>query len=255
MRSPIATRAQRARSPKQAIISKLMPNHSEPFAAISWNEGDTPVSIQFDDPYFAREGGRAETRHVFLAANDLPTRWQSQEQFTIAELGFGTGLNFFETLATWQREPGNCRHLRFVTFERYPMASDDLARALAPWPDLTENVNHLLEHWPPPNGTACHIIPFAGASLEIHLGDANQTVTEWNGSADAWYLDGFSPAKNPDLWSAELMAQVYGHTAPQGTFATYTAAGWVRRNLANAGFNVSKITGFGRKRHSLAGYR
>ncbi len=232
-----------------------MPNHSEPFAAISWKDGDTPVSIQFDDPYFAREDGRAETRHVFLAANGLPARWQVQERFTIAELGFGTGLNFFETLATWQREPGNCQHLTFVTFERYPMAGDDLTRALAPWPDLTDSVSQLLEHWPPTGGAATHTVQFNGAALEIHLGDANQTVAAWDGKSDAWYLDGFSPAKNRDLWSTELMADVYSHTAPGGTFATYTAAGWVRRNLADAGFKVSKIPGFGRKRDSLAGHR
>ncbi|MGI9477253.1 MAG: tRNA (5-methylaminomethyl-2-thiouridine)(34)-methyltransferase MnmD [Hyphomicrobiaceae bacterium] len=236
-------------------ISKPMPENSEPFAAISWEAGETPVSRLFDDPYFAREDGRAETRHVFLAANGLPQRWQGRARFTIAELGFGSGLNFFETLATWQRAPGHCRDLTFATFERYPMTAEDLARALAPWPDLAPQVAHLLRNWPPPAGARRHRIPFDGLMLDIRLGDANTALPAWGGSADAWYLDGFSPAKNPDLWRPELMADVYAHTAPGGTFATYTAAGHVRRGLRAAGFHVSKIPGYGRKRDSLAGYR
>ncbi len=232
-----------------------MPEQSEPFAAISWEAGEVPHSTRFDDPYFAREGGRAETRHVFIAANGLPQRWQARRRFTIAELGFGTGLNFFETLAHWQRAPGWCEKLLFVTFERYRLAGDDLARALAPWPDLTRNVDHFLSQWPPTEGVTQHTVAFADATLEIHLGDANQALPAWPGRADAWYLDGFSPAKNPELWSPELMAAVYHHTMAGGTFATYTAAGHVRRGLSSAGFQVSRIPGYGRKRDSLAGYR
>ena len=232
-----------------------MSKPSEPFAAISWETGETPHSTRFDDPYFAREDGRVETRHVFIAANGLPQRWQARQRFTIAELGFGTGLNFFETLAHWQRAPGQCGQLLFVTFERYPLRGDDLARALAPWPDLTANVDQLLDHWPPGAGATQHTVAFAGATLEIHPGDANQVLPAWPGRADAWYLDGFSPAKNPELWSPELMADVYHHTAAGGTFATYTAAGRVRRGLSSAGFHVSRIPGYGRKRDSLAGYR
>lgn len=232
-----------------------MSEHSEPFAAISWEAGDTPVSTLFDDPYFAREDGRAETRHVFLAANGLPQRWQARPRFTIAELGFGTGLNFFETLSTWQRAPGLCREMTFVTFERYPMTAEDLARAIAPWPDLMSHVEHLLQHWPPLAGATRQAVSFADVTLELHLGDANEALPAWSGSADAWYLDGFSPAKNPELWQPELMTAVYAHTAPGGTFATYTAAGQVRRGLSDAGFHVSKIPGYGRKRDSLAGRR
>ena len=232
-----------------------MPEHSEPFAAINWETGDTPVSAQFDDPYFARQDGRAETRHVFLAGNGLPQRWQPRPQFTVAELGFGTGLNFFETLAAWRRAPGQCRHLTFVTFERFPLSRNDLARALAPWPDLNAPVRQLLDQWPPAPGTALHTVAFAGATLEIHLGDANDAVPAWAGRADAWYLDGFSPAKNPELWCPQLMTAVFEHTAAGGTLATYTAAGHVRRGLSSAGFQVSRIPGYGRKRDSLAGYR
>lgn len=232
-----------------------MPKPSQPFAAIDWERGEIPVSTAFGDPYFARENGRAETRHVFLAANGLPQRWQARAAFTIAELGFGTGLNFFETLAQWRRAPGNCRALTYVTFERYPLAGCDLARALAPWPDLEGDVRALLDHWPPVAGATQHTVAFNDATLDIRIGDANALLPAWEGRADAWYLDGFSPACNPELWGPELMAGVFAHTAPGGTFATYTAAGDVRRGLEHAGFHVSKIPGYGRKRDSLAGFR
>jgi len=246
-----------------------MPHHTDSFAEISWEAGDTPLSLRFEDPYFAREDGRAETRHVFLGANSLPQRWRRHSQFTIAELGFGTGLNFFETLALWR---GHCqahvaavsggdtnRHLRFVSFERYPMTATDIERSLGPWPDLMPLVGELLAHWPPTRGEPVHNVEFpaggAVATLEVHLGDANLALPAWEGAADAWYLDGFSPAKNPELWRESLMQAVYDHTRPSGTFATYTAAGFVRRNLASAGFEVAKFPGYGRKRESLAGRR
>lgn len=232
-----------------------MPKPSQPFAAIDWESDEVPVSTAFGDPYFARENGRAETRHVFLAANGLPQRWQARATFTIAELGFGTGLNFFETLAQWRRAPGECRALAYVTFERYPLRGGDLARALAPWPDLAGDVRSLLDHWPPPVGATQHTVTFGDVVLDIRIGDANEMLPAWPGRADAWYLDGFSPARNPELWHPELMAAVSEHTAQGGTFATFTAAGDVRRGLERAGFQVSKIPGYGRKRDSLAGYR
>jgi tRNA U34 5-methylaminomethyl-2-thiouridine-forming methyltransferase MnmC len=247
-----------------AGLVRLMPRHTDTFAEITWEAGDTPLSIQFDDPYFAREDGRAETRHVFISANGLPERWRHHADFTIAELGFGTGLNFFETLAFWQRQwlelgPVLGQQLRYVSFERYPMAPGDIERSLRAWPDLMSLVTRLLEHWPPTQGDAVHTIEFfeAGisATLELHLGDANLALPAWGEAADAWYLDGFSPAKNPELWGDNLMRAVYEHTKPNGTFATYTASGFVRRNLIEAGFDVAKIPGYGRKRESLAGRR
>jgi len=227
-----------------------------PIAEVSWESDATPVSTRFRDPYFAREDGRGETQHVFLAANGLPHRWLDRSVFTIAELGFGTGLNFFETLATWQANPTAHRILTFVSFELYPMAPDDMARALAPWPDFQPSLRAFLAQYPANLAPGKHTLTFAGATLELHIGDARDTVPSWEGRADAWYLDGFSPAKNPELWTADLMGAVYQHTsAAGGTFATYTAAGFVRRNLAAAGFKVQKIKGYGRKRESLSGQR
>ena len=232
-----------------------MTEPSNSHAEIVWDAGGTPRSVQFDDPYFAREDGRAETRHVFLHANGLPERWQAAEQFVIAELGFGTGLNFLETCHHWHRERGKCRNLRFVSFEQYPMSAGDINRALDAWPELHELAAALLDQWPPRQGAPVHHVSLGDVQLELHLGDANVTLPHWSGRADAWYLDGFSPAKNPELWNSDLMQAVFDHTAPAGSFATYTAAGFVRRNLSSAGFKVCKTPGFGRKRESLAGNR
>lgn len=253
-----------------------MPATSHTVAEVSWESGDTPRSIQFDDPYYSIEDGRAETRHVFIGGNRLPERWSaigasSPRNFTIAELGFGTGLNFLETLYQWSNRsapvarsitgsiisdtPANQAHLTFVSFECHPLSATDMARALAQWPALHTEAERLLKNWPPAADAVIHSIEFPAATLKIHLGDANETVPAWTGTADAWYLDGFSPAKNSALWNADLMASVYAHTAPNGTFSTYTVAGFVRRNLIAAGFEIARIKGYGRKRESLAGHR
>lgn len=213
-------------------------------AEVDWRDGGVPVSLQFDDPYFSLEGGVAETRHVFLGGNDLPARFR--DGFHVAELGFGTGLNFLVTLQAW-RDAGIAGKLRFTSFEAFPMAQADLARALAHYPDL-------------PAGILLNVPVSAGASgddfdLTIVAGDARETLPAWDGRADAWFLDGFSPAKNPELWGADLMAQVAAHTADGGTAATYTAAGFVRRGLADAGFTVHRRKGFGRKRHMTVAHR
>ena len=220
---------------------------------IEWGENDTPISRQFGDPYFSRSDGREETRHVFLGGNDLPMRWRARTVFTVAELGFGTGLNFLETIAAWQRSTTDRQRLIYVAFERYPMAQYDLVRALTRWPDLGDDVGQLTRIWPPAPGWSSH--RFGKVALMFCTGDANCKVTTWNGLADAWYLDGFSPAKNPELWGAELMRAVFERTCIGGTFATFTAAGWVRRNLEAAGFDVSKMPGYGRKRECLRGIR
>ena len=220
---------------------------------IDWDENTTPVSRRYGDPFYSRSDGRAETRHVFLNGNDLPARWSSGDGFTIAELGFGTGLNFLETVSVWRETAATGARLNYVAFERHPLAKADLVRALARWPALAGPAAELALHWPPPAGWSA--LCLAETDLHIFIGDANAGLPNWQGAADAWYLDGFSPAKNPDLWGAELMQQVFVHTQPGGTFATFTAAGWVRRNLSSAGFAVEKTAGFGRKRECLRGQR
>lgn len=211
--------------------------------SLDWRDERIPVSLRFDDPYFSLAGGLDETRHVFLTGNGLPGRFR--DGFQIAELGFGTGLNLLAVLLAHQG-PG---HLHYTSFEAFPMAAPDIARALEAFPEVAEIAEPFLRQWQ----AGATALAFPGLTATIHLGDARETLPAWDGQADAWFLDGFSPAKNPELWSPDLMAEVARHTAPGGTFATYTAAGHVRRALAEAGFSVSRQPGFGRKRHMTAG--
>lgn len=211
-------------------------------ARVDWRNGTVPVARAFDDPYFSLQDGLAEARHVFLGGNDLPARLRPG--FQIAELGFGTGLNLLATLQAAADRPGP---MRYTAFEAFPMAPEDMARALGAFPDLPTET--LLAPW------RAGRTRFAIGALEVTvlIGDARATLPAWQGRADAWYLDGFAPAKNPELWEPALMAEVARHTARGGSFATYSAAGAVRRALAAAGFTVARAAGFGRKRHMTRG--
>ena len=214
-------------------------------AAIHWRETDhgaVPVSDQFDDPYYSLNGGLDETAHVFLGGNQLPARWD--QPLHIAELGFGTGLNLLVTWAAWAQGP--MQPLRFTSFEAFPMAPADMASALAAFPSLAPYAAGLLDKW---QADAGPVTLAPQLTLEVIVGDARRTLPSWDGQADAWYLDGFSPAKNPALWQPDLIAEVGRHTAPHGTAATYSAAGHVRRSLQDAGFAVDRVAGYGRKRH------
>jgi len=210
---------------------------------IDWRDGRVPVSRLFDDPYFSLDDGLEETRHVFLAGNGLPGRFGGD--FHIAELGFGTGLNLLVTWAAWAAA-GAPGRLRFTSFEDYPMTPADRATALAAFPVLAPLAQTLCAATA--GGLGRHDLA-PGLMLEVITGDARATLPQWAGMADAWYLDGFSPAKNPQMWEPALLRAVADHTMPGGTLATYTAAGHVRRALAEAGMEVTRQPGFGRKRH------
>lgn len=208
-------------------------------AEVDWH-GAVPVSRRFDDPYFSLDDGLAESAHVFLAGNRLPGRFH--DGFHIAELGFGTGLNLLAALRLW-RQAGQAGALRYTAFEAWPMAPEEMRRAQAAFAALAGPAAELAPHW----GAAAIDLP--DLRFRLIAGDARVTLPGWSGMADAWFLDGFAPAKNPELWEAPLMAEVFAHTAPDGTAATYTAAGAVRRRLAAAGFDVVRVSGYGRKRH------
>lgn len=210
--------------------------------APDWREGGVPVSPRFDDPYYSLENGLAETRHTFLAGNGLPDRFR--DGFHVAELGFGTGLNLLATLHLW-RQRGQAGQLRFTSFEAFPMSAADMVRAQGAFPELAGVAAELAPFWQ--SGAQEIVLP--DLRFQMIEGDARQTLPAWDGAAHAWFLDGFSPAKNPELWGERLMAEVARHTAPGGTAATYTAAGHVRRALEAAGFAVTRAPGFGRKRH------
>ncbi len=211
-------------------------------AKLDWRAG-VPIATRFDDPYYSLENGLAETAHVFLAGNDLPTRFGGD--FHIGELGFGTGLNLLVTWAAWA-EAGQPGTLRFTSFEAYPMALPDMADALSRFPTLAPYAQTLLDHWTPDIGP---VTLTDNLILDVIIGDARQTLPAWTGKADAWYLDGFSPAKNPELWEPDLLQAVAQHTKPGGSAATYSAAGHIRRSLTKAGCTVTRIPGYGRKRH------
>ena len=218
-----------------------MPSPDQSPAALDWRDGVTPVSTRFDDPYFSLAGGLNETRHVFLSGNGLPERLRPG--FRVAELGFGTGLNLI-ALALMAEVP-----VRFTSFEAFPMSGAEMERALQAFPEAHGFAAPMIAAW----GRGERRFTLGQVSAEIIAGDARATLAAWEGQADAWFLDGFSPAKNPEMWGEALMAEVGRHTAPGGTFATYTAAGFVRRGLAAAGFAVSRAPGFAGKRHKRRG--
>ena len=214
--------------------------------AVSWKANGVPVSTRFDDPYYSLEDGLAETRHVFLAGNDLPARLRPG--FHVAELGVGTGLNLL-ALAELAEAAGATR-LRYTGFEAFPLADGDIARALAAFPVPGHLADALLGMWRPEGFSG----PVGPVAAEMIVGDARATLPPWPGRADAWFLDGFAPARNPELWEPRLLAEVARHSAPGGSFATYTAAGAVRRALEAAGFAVERLPGHGRKRHMSRGW-
>lgn len=213
-------------------------------ADLEWRDDRVPVSTRFDDPYYSLDNGLEETRHVFLAGNQLPERFC--DGLHIAELGFGTGLNFLTTLLEW-RATQQQGQFHFTTFEAYPMEPADMIRAQQQFPQLETVAHELRDLWA--ELIAKGHADIAEARITLITGDARDQVPHWSDQADCWFLDGFSPAKNPELWDSDLMAAVGRATKQGGTAATYTAAGFVRRNLEQAGFRVTRISGFGRKRH------
>lgn len=219
---------------------------------LAWMEGDMPYSTAFGDHFYCREDGRAECGHVFLAGNGLPERWHGRDNFVIGELGFGTGLNFCETWRVWTAaRPGG--RLHFLSFELYPMAREAIGKALGRWPALDAERRALTALWPDRPAGIVDLRMADDVRLTVVCGPAPDTVAASTESFDAWYLDGFAPSRNPDMWSEMLMRAVFDHTAPGGRFATYAAAGFVRRNLIAAGFAVERRPGFAGKREMLCG--
>ncbi|MDX3774272.1 bifunctional tRNA (5-methylaminomethyl-2-thiouridine)(34)-methyltransferase MnmD/FAD-dependent 5-carboxymethylaminomethyl-2-thiouridine(34) oxidoreductase MnmC [Chromatiaceae bacterium AAb-1] len=229
-------------------------------ARIHFNEQGTPVASDFDDIYFSNDGGLAETDYVFLQQNGLPERWVSHADaaFQIMETGFGTGANF---LLTWQYfrqfrqqyPAAPCKRLYFSSFEKFPLTRADLTQALQAHPQLAEQCNALLAAYPAAT-PGCHRLSFDNHSviLDLWLGDVNQLLPSVPVSrVDAIYLDGFAPGKNPDMWQPELFRQLSLRSTSGTTLSTFTAAGFVKRGLQDAGFSVSKTKGFGRKRDML----
>lgn len=234
-------------------------------ARLDWNEAGTPVSSEFGDVYFSNDNGLSETRYVFLQQNRLPERFShhDSDNFVIGETGFGTGLNFLATMAAFleQAPPsGKGSRLHFISFEKYPLAQDDLRKALAAWPELAHLSQPLITQWPLPV-SGCHRLLFASGRIRLDLwfGDIKEMLPQVphpaDGLVDAWYLDGFSPAKNPEMWTQALFDGLARLARPDATLSTFTCAGFVRRGLIAAGFAMKKVKGHGSKREMLAGAR
>ena len=234
-------------------------------AKIHFNQENTPVSDKFDDVYFSNQDGLAETHYVFLEGNQLWERWVNYQEahFVIAETGFGTGLNFFAVTTLFrefrQKHPDSpLKRLYFISFEKYPLLLDALQQAHLAYPQFSHLAQHLQQHWLNPI-QGCYRFHFDETTLDLWFGDVAENLPQlgdyMNSKIDAWFLDGFAPSKNPDMWNEQLYQQMFRFTKLQGTFATFTAASAVRKGLENAGFNIKKRKGFGKKRECLSGQK
>jgi len=221
---------------------------------LRWSNNSTPISGTFDDIYYAKENGLAESRYVFLKHNLLPERWENQPYFHIAELGFGTGLNFLATLDLWKFRHLKNSWLHFSSFEKFPLKTTEIRKALAAWPELQEvSKTFLLEYEELPKGVHRFEFEEERAILDLWIGDARENLLQFSGAVDAWYFDGFAPQKNPELWNQEVFTEAARVAKEGSTFATYTSASFVRRHLQAANYTVEKTSGYGRKREMLFG--
>lgn len=220
---------------------------------LDWREDGTPVARRHDDIYFSADDGLAETRAVFLEGCGLPDAWAGRETFTVAELGFGTGLNFLALWDLWQaHRPSPSARLHFVSFEGFPLTREQAAQALSRWPELEPLADRLLDQWPDrARGGRRLDWPEDGVSLTLHVDEIASALPQSRFKADAWFLDGFSPAKNDAMWDAALYPLIAERSRPGAVIGTYTVAGAVRRGLSEAGFDVEKRPGHGRKRERL----
>ncbi|MGE4313451.1 MAG: FAD-dependent 5-carboxymethylaminomethyl-2-thiouridine(34) oxidoreductase MnmC [Pseudobdellovibrionaceae bacterium] len=215
---------------------------------------DVPVSKEFDDIYFSRDDGLAESRFVFLEGNGFPAAFKGKEHLVIAETGFGTGLNYLTLRALLEKHAPDLP-LHFISFEKYPLSKDEIAASLAHWKDEFPNAfDELLVHYPLRIPCIHDLRLSEKHRLTLVFGDINDTLPQIGHVAvDAWFLDGFNPAKNPAMWSQTVFENMARLSAPHATFATFTAAGFVKRGLREVGFDVQKTEGFGRKRERLVG--
>ncbi|QTD31918.1 bifunctional tRNA (5-methylaminomethyl-2-thiouridine)(34)-methyltransferase MnmD/FAD-dependent 5-carboxymethylaminomethyl-2-thiouridine(34) oxidoreductase MnmC [Pseudomonas fluorescens] len=228
-----------------------------PHAQLDWDDQGRPRSRVFDDVYFSDQSGLDETRYVFLEQNRLAERFTALPaggRLVIGETGFGTGLNFLCAWQLFEQHAVAGARLHFVSVEKFPLSPADLQRALALWPDLKQFSNQLLKHY-----VAIHqgfqriVLDNGRVTLTLLIGDALEQLPQLDGQIDAWFLDGFAPAKNPEMWTAELFAELARLAAPGSTISTFTSTGWVRRLLNAAGFKMKRTPGIGHKWEILRG--
>ena len=217
---------------------------------LDWSRPGTPAATDFDDIYFSTDGGLEETQAVFLKGCGLPEAWQMRRRFVIGELGFGSGLNFLAAWRLWESHKPQDGRLHFISIEKFPFDAQQLEQALAAWPELNRYSSQLVQQWPG-RIKGFHRLHFKDVTLTLIHDDIANSLENLDAKVDAWFLDGFSPAKNPDMWSADVMQKLALLSAPAARLGTFTVAGHVREALKEAGFSVEKKEGFGRKRHRL----
>ncbi|WP_374576514.1 tRNA (5-methylaminomethyl-2-thiouridine)(34)-methyltransferase MnmD [Phenylobacterium sp.] len=222
---------------------------------LDWTDDGHPRSRVFGDIYFSPEDGLGESRAVFLDGCGLPAAWAGRRQYVVGELGFGAGLNILALMDLWRREGPPDGRLSVFSIEAYPVEAADMLRAVARWPEIADLAQMLAQRWPG-RARGFHRVEFPELRVVLDLAvmPVEAALEAWGGRADAWFLDGFSPALNPQMWSPEVMAKVAARSAPGARAATFTVAGAVRRGLQVAGFEVEKRPGFGRKRERLAAW-
>ncbi len=223
-------------------------------ARLEFNPDGIPYSAAFDDIYHTAHGGPGQARHVFLGGNDLPARWQGRERFVILETGFGLGLNFLAAWQAWRADPQRCRRLHFVSIEKHPFTAADLAIAQQAWPEFAELAAELQQRWPllTPGTHRLHLNDNR-VVLTLIFGDATTQLREVDASVDAFFLDGFSPARNPELWSPYLCKALARLAAPSATLATWCLARPARDALAAAEFDLERRPGYAARREMLVG--
>lgn len=241
-------------APPHSPVKPLRPSGSHQTLTpgdLSFTDDGTPYAPAYGDVYHAQAGAWAQAQHVFLLGNDLPRRWAKRARFVILETGFGLGNNFLATWAAWRTDPKRCERLIFLSVEKHPLSHHDLRQALAntPSPELTQA---LLEHWPPLT-PGLHLLTFdeGQVQLMLALGDAQRWLSQWVAEVDAFFLDGFAPSVNPDMWDAHLLKRLGRLAAPEATAATWSIARSVRDGLTAAGFTIERRCGFAGKRDML----
>lgn len=217
---------------------------------ISWKDDTRPWSEDFSDIFYAEEDGLAESRYVFIEQNEIPERWKGKDEFAIGELGFGTGLNLCAVLEAWHqtKELDRPRHLTYFSCERSPLSRDDITKALGRWEAALQSITN---QWVPFYSSQANEFRLEIEDrISVHVFFSDVLIaygTELPVKIDAWFLDGFAPRKNPDMWSEDVFKSLARNSQYRATATSYTVAGWVRRNLEAAGFRVVKAPGFGRK--------
>ncbi len=227
--------------------------HCLPKANVSFGNG-VPYAGDFEDGYYCGDDGVAEARHVFLDGNDLAARFAGGGHLTIAETGFGTGLNCLAVMTLLERHPG--MQIDYISIERFPLTVDQMQAAHMAFPEL-EPQAVALRRALPPRWPGYHVVPLCDGRMTLHLhyAEIGDVLPHLDFLADAWFLDGFAPSRNPDMWSQAILGHVGRLTRPRGTLASFTAAGHVRRGLEAAGFAITRRPGFGRKREMITGLR